>query len=92
MENSPKCLHCANLRTYDIGYSEYTITGTCFNCAVHFFKEFDDEGMWRNEEVLNLKTLSEKCPHFTEGTPEEYCINCDTYGDEFEKCEDCKRA
>ena len=89
IENSPRCLHCSHLRTYEMGYSEWTITGMGFNCALGVFKDFDDESV--EDEEKTLKTLSEKCPHFQEGKPEEFCINCETY-QEFKKCDECREV
>lgn len=78
MENSPKCLHCANLITHEIGYSEWTITGCVFKCQVGCFKDkdwcYDDE---TPSDLISLKEISDRCKKYVEGEPEEHHIDCD---------------
>ena len=80
MENSPKCLKCRHLITVDIGYSEYTITGEEFKCAMGKFKDwaFSDEGF---SNAKSLGEIAEKCTEFGKGEPQNHDIDCDIRDD-----------
>jgi len=85
-ENSPKCLHCSNLITIDVGYSEYTITGALFKCSNDCFKEwkFCDE---EDTDMNSLKEISDRCSYYIKGNPEEHHMDCDIMDGKTCNCE-----
>lgn len=77
-EQSPRCLKCKWLVEKDTGYSNWTVTGETFSCALNQFDSVDDDN---DNHMAVLKAAGEDCQYFFEGTG----IRLDCDGEDFNK-------
>lgn len=73
------CTNCRHAATKDVGYSDYTVEGTNFDCLESLNPEIDKDGeSWESYEDHNMApyNFAEECSTFRESNrePQHYCV------------------